>query len=349
MKIRLKRTSLLALGFVLLYTLPTFAASGRIKVVDEAGRELYSITETGKDQQLINIRGNDRLRGETILYISNEQLILRDNNEDVVVVTVARGANREWNTSWYPYDYSNRQTWDISWYYYRFPEYKDTESYWNYSRAEYDRYVNHYNRLRSDYEVSKERSDWYKEGEVRSTKVFPKYIIGTEGSKFEPDRLLTRAEAASMFARLVAGDQKIGSQPIGYSDIKPNSWYRDVVGYASARGLAIAVPGEKFYPAEPISTDDFNKLLNKAVEVLGYSSSVELAKGLNVTRGEAVRLINLNTKRLPDHYYITEKIASPFVDVLSNTAMYDQLMTASTTYMQSTWNDGLVGWSYHTK
>ncbi len=348
-----KRYSVGILALILVFALATtsLAATGYIDLHDVNGKFIESIKVHRHNAQLVNVRDELSRNGynNSYIWVESDQLSLEDDRTNRVDARLDyRGFNepRPWKDNFYPFDYMNYQVWDDAWHNYVYPSFGDYARYWNYDANAYARYVAHYDDLKNHSEEEL-RSGWYKEGKVSTTAVYHKYIVGVEGSAFEPDRALTRAEAAMMFARLLAGDESFEGQPVGYEDVNETDWYKDAIGYTMGKGLVIAEPTTEFRPNDPINAADFNLMLVKAAQVLGLDMNVESTSGDQVSRREAVRLINGATGRVPDVDYITQNIASPFTDVAANQRGYDELMTACVSYIEVQWKDGLVGWSTH--
>lgn len=343
-----KKLEKVALFFFALHLMvsPVWAAKVDVRIVDEAGHIIGRETLTGQDQEIVMVREKLAKIGVTgILAVSQESAVARDRDQEEVIVTVGGGT---WNPRWYPLDYESKLRWQTAWQDGFFPSYREASYFFQYDRQRYADYVRHYEALRQYGNVTEERTQWVKDGQVEKTTVYPRYIVGVKNTNFEGDRSLTRAEAATMFARLVAGDEPIEVKASSYADVKPENWYYHTVNFAAQRGLVIAKAGEPFRPNDPISTADFMELLRTSSSILGTSGVSTLLSGEQVSRKEAVVAINRTTGRTPDHEYIRAKVKSPFADVLADDPFYDELMTAASTHMESVWTDGIYGWSFHT-
>lgn len=90
------------------------------------------------------------------------------------------------------------------------------------------------------------------------------YLIGYPDGNFAPNKGMTRAEAATMFTRL------LNERPIkwrhynaGLSDIRPGDWYANTVGYAVQRGIVSGYPDGSFKPNKPITRAEFAAIASR--------------------------------------------------------------------------------------
>ena len=90
------------------------------------------------------------------------------------------------------------------------------------------------------------------------------YLIGYPDGNFAPNKGMTRAEAATMFTRL------LNERPVkwrhynaGLSDIRPGDWYANTVGYAVQRGIVSGYPDGSFKPNKPITRAEFAAIASR--------------------------------------------------------------------------------------
>ena len=90
------------------------------------------------------------------------------------------------------------------------------------------------------------------------------YLIGYPDGNFGPNKGMTRAEAATMFTRL------LNERPVkwrhynaGLSDIRPGDWYANTVGYAVQRGIVSGYPDGSFKPNKPITRAEFAAIASR--------------------------------------------------------------------------------------
>ena len=90
------------------------------------------------------------------------------------------------------------------------------------------------------------------------------YLIGYPDGNFGPNRGMTRAEAATMFTRLLR-ERPIKGQRYysGLSDIHAGDWYANTVGYAVQRGIVSGYPDGSFKPNKPITRAEFAAIASR--------------------------------------------------------------------------------------
>ncbi len=102
------------------------------------------------------------------------------------------------------------------------------------------------------------------------------YIFGYEGNTFRPNANMTRAEACTIFARLILETQTI---PDGYttrfSDVKVGDWFHNAVAYLDQNGFFNQLTASTYKPNEPITRAEFVDLANKASSLQPSSKKIE--------------------------------------------------------------------------
>ena len=91
------------------------------------------------------------------------------------------------------------------------------------------------------------------------------YILGKGDNKFDPGANMTRAEACTVFARLILEKQNI---PSGYtsrfSDVKAGDWFYNAVAFLDETGFFEQLTSDKYNPNGAITRAEFVDLANKA-------------------------------------------------------------------------------------
>lgn len=101
------------------------------------------------------------------------------------------------------------------------------------------------------------------------------YIKGDAQGLFHPDDAITRAEVAMIFARLGTGTVDFtGDYPCDFSDVKPESWYSDCVGYVQSIGLVNGYADGTFRPDRQISRAEFAKMVAAYAKLSGAAEAV---------------------------------------------------------------------------
>lgn len=188
------------------------------------------------------------------------------------------------------------------------------------------------------------------------------YIMGYPDGSFRPDGDMSRAEAAAIFARLIADkkNESVNGTP-SFKDTPNNKWYSAFVGYLEKYNIISGYEDGTFRPDESITraefvtiavryyslfnevksvsnTTKYNDLSNNywAIKNISYATSEKWLNGYSdgsfrpdivVTRAEVVTIINRATGRNADTEFINKNLTvlNRFTDVKNNShwAAYD--------------------------
>ena len=188
------------------------------------------------------------------------------------------------------------------------------------------------------------------------------YIMGYPNGSFRPDGDMSRAEAAAIFARLIADkkNESVKGTP-SFKDTPNNEWYSAFVGYLEKYNIISGYEDGTFRPDESITraefvtiavryyslfnevksvsnTTKYNDLSNNywAIKNISYATSEKWLNGYSdgsfrpdivVTRAEVVTIINRATGRNADTEFINKNLTvlNRFTDVKNNShwAAYD--------------------------
>lgn len=86
------------------------------------------------------------------------------------------------------------------------------------------------------------------------------YIVGYVDGTVGPDRNMTRGEAATVFARILAeyrGDSLEGGYTSKFPDVAANAWYEDYVAYLEKLGVVVGFDDGKFHAEASITREQF--------------------------------------------------------------------------------------------
>lgn len=204
------------------------------------------------------------------------------------------------------------------------------------------------------------------------------YIFGYPDGTFRPNGNMTRAEAAAIFARLISEEMKENIKgQASFTDITANDWYSSYVAYLEKYEVIRGYSDNTFRADAPVTRSEFvamsvryYELFHKLPEVsitekysdvtsgywaVKYISAAKDNGWLNgyadgtfrgdteITRAEAVTVINRATGRIPDKEYINENYTklNRFTDMNDNQAwfFYD-IMEACNTHIGASVSDG---------
>ncbi len=194
------------------------------------------------------------------------------------------------------------------------------------------------------------------------------YIVGYDDGTFKPDSDMSRAEAAAIFARLIAeakGETVSGKS--SFADVSSKEWYSSYIGYLEKYNVISGYNDGTFKPDASVTRAEFVSmavryygLFNEvktvanttkytdvdssywAIKDISYAKSIGWLNGYadgtfkgdnNITRAEVVTVVNRATNRTADKEYINANLTklNQFTDLKTNThwAWYDILEAAN--------------------
>lgn len=191
------------------------------------------------------------------------------------------------------------------------------------------------------------KADDKKAQEKPSTATITGYINGYPDGTFRPGKSMTRAEAASILAKLQRLPLTDSSKP-AFSDA--DGWYNAVINAVVKAGYMKGYPDGSFKPDKPITRAEFATMLshfmsaktasnpftdtngNWAKEAIDKAYAQGIIKGYedntfrpaaDVSRAEAVAMVNrtFNIKKAGD-------VKNPFTDVSPSHWAYDDILAA---------------------
>lgn len=115
-----------------------------------------------------------------------------------------------------------------------------------------------------------ERFDWtdiqYQNEPMSANNLYIRGVLHGDGQgRLNLEQVLTRAEAFTLLVQLL--DLEAGGEP-GYGDVSPSDWYYGAVSAARAAGLAAA--DSAFRPNDSVSRAEFNTMVYRAFQSLGW-------------------------------------------------------------------------------
>lgn len=232
-----------------------------------------------------------------------------------------------------------------------------------------------YEKVRYDDEYWRERDrrdrDDKKEDTKKPSKVEPRwtppalnardhfsYIKGYGNNMFAPNRTITRAEVAMIFARLSI-NQSTGGAP-QFKDVKAGDWYKTAVDIMARQGVIKGYEDGTFRPNQPITRREFAaiaaryagnldtwktfrdvpptdwayKLINRVAGagwINGYEDGT-FRPNNNITRAEVVAIVNRMLNRKADAKYVDNNLMrtkGAFVDNMRSAWYYYDIYEAA--------------------
>ena len=197
------------------------------------------------------------------------------------------------------------------------------------------------------------------------------YIVGYPDGTFQPDGNMTRAEAAAIFARLIAGqkDEQVRGTA-DFDDVSTKDWFAPELGYLQKYNIIKGYENGTFRPDTPVTRAEFTAMTVRyyglfndvkypanttkysdidssywAVKDISFATNEKWLNGYadgtfkgdaNITRAEVVTVVNRATGRTPDKEYINKNLSvlNKFTDLKNNSHWgYYAIMEAANTHM----------------
>lgn len=98
------------------------------------------------------------------------------------------------------------------------------------------------------------------------------YVVGYTNGTFGPDRDMTRSEAATIFARLLAQrnvERITAPTKTTFPDVPVNAWYAGYVSYLARYGIAVGYTDGLFHGDEPITRAEFTAMAVRFFDTYG--------------------------------------------------------------------------------
>lgn len=152
------------------------------------------------------------------------------------------------------------------------------------------------------------------------------YIFGMENGLFEPDRLLTRAEAAMLLSRIIAEKEDAERESNLFTDVASETWYAEAVAKVYHAGIMRGYGDGTFRPGDKITGEEFGLISSR---VGNLPDDFVLPTG-PVSRAQAVQIINALLGRTAGETDFAGKAIPKFADVPQNHPVYKDILEAST-------------------
>ena len=184
------------------------------------------------------------------------------------------------------------------------------------------------------------------------------YIKGYGDNKFEPNKTITRAEVAMIFARLSLNKSTAGAQQ--FKDVKAGDWYKTAVDIIARQGVIKGYEDGTFKPNQLITRREFAVIAARYAEGLdtwktfsdvpttdwaykfinrvagtgwinGYEDGT-FRPNKNITRAEVVAIVNRMLNRTPDRAHIENNLmnsSNAFVDNMRSAWYYYDIYEAA--------------------
>lgn len=166
------------------------------------------------------------------------------------------------------------------------------------------------------------------------------YVTGYEDKTIKPDNNITRAEAAALISRISSGFSADKSYDASkFADVDGGAWFAKNVGYAAENSIVSGYEDGSFRPGNTITREEFAAMIcrfmkydtgageafsdvpsghwaapyiaaMKANGIIGGYEDGSFGLGRNITRAEAIAMINRALGRVPNEEKVNAYISS---------------------------------------
>lgn len=186
------------------------------------------------------------------------------------------------------------------------------------------------------------------------------YMNGYSEDKFGPNDKMTRAQAASVLARIINGKDPKGEFS-SFKDISAEKWYAESIAFMEKEKIINGYSDNTFKPEKEITRAEFATILTKIVDIddednirpmefndikenhwakksIDIVTSQGLMKGRGkdkfapnepITRAEVATVLNKIQKRNPNEEFIKKYSKNPFKDLKENFWGYYEILEAT--------------------
>ncbi len=189
------------------------------------------------------------------------------------------------------------------------------------------------------------------------------YIMGYPDGTVQPGGYITRAEASTIFFRLLTDKtrEQYWATTNAYSDIKSGDWYNNAISTLSNAGIVSGYPDGTFRPNAPITRAEMSKIIalfakldkttDRFSDIAGHwaEAYIKLAAGngwiegypdgsfrpnQSITRAETVTMINRVLERVPseEDHLLSERVMLTFPDCKSGDWFYIAVQEATNSH-----------------
>ncbi|MDO5714244.1 MAG: S-layer homology domain-containing protein, partial [Tissierellia bacterium] len=185
------------------------------------------------------------------------------------------------------------------------------------------------------------------------------YVKGYPDGTFKPQKNISRAEAATMFAKLLTLDA-IPDLDMNAKDVEKGAWYEDPIAYLTSKGFIKGYEDGSIQPNTDITRGEFAQMLSKflkpvdtktpfkdadnhwAAEAIRIAYGNGIIKGYEdgsfkpdqkITRAEAVTMLNRAFNKYIEmeklNQLAAEKALTTFTDVPEDFWAYKEILVAA--------------------
>lgn len=189
------------------------------------------------------------------------------------------------------------------------------------------------------------------------------FMTGINGTEFNPNGTLTRAEMAQIIENLLAqSGETVAFAPKKFNDVESGRWYKKAVDLISSHNIMKGNPGGNFYPQKPVSIEELIVIAARlgghtpqngnvfgiskhywsvpyiqTAYVKGWIGMDKFDPSAAITRGQAVQILNRSLNYGVDKEFINKYGAqmNQFSDVTMSNPYYYDIIAATNTISYS--------------
>lgn len=189
------------------------------------------------------------------------------------------------------------------------------------------------------------------------------FMTGVNGTEFNPNGTLTRAEMAQIIENLLAqSGETVAFAPKKFNDVESGRWFKKAINLVSSHNIMKGNPDGNFYPQKPVSIEELIVIAARlgghtpqngnvfgiskhywsvpyiqTAYVKGWIGMDKFDPSAAITRGQAVQILNRSLNYGVDKEFINKYGAqmNQFSDVTMSNSYYYDIIAATNTISYS--------------
>lgn len=189
------------------------------------------------------------------------------------------------------------------------------------------------------------------------------FMTGVNGTEFNPNGTLTRAEMAQIIENLLAqSGETVAFAPKKFNDVESGRWFKKAINLVSSHNIMKGNPDGNFYPQKPVSIEELIVIAARlgghtpqngnvfgiskhywsvpyiqTAYVKGWIGMDKFDPSAAITRGQAVQILNRSLNYGVDKEFINKYGAqmNQFSDVTMSNPYYYDIIAATNTISYS--------------
>ena len=197
------------------------------------------------------------------------------------------------------------------------------------------------------------------------------FLYGYPDYTVKPEQGITRAEAASIFYRLLQVEYMENNAVSAFNDVNDEDWFAQAINTLAELNIILGYEDGTFRPNDPITRAEFATIATRfdelspadgiafsdvsedhwAVDFISSAYAVGWVGGYedgtfrpeqNISRAEVVKIVNTMLNRLPEH--LPEELENPYTDIEVSHWAYIHIIEASIEHKYDRDGNGIERW-----